>query len=108
MSAAARDLLRRLREDAAYQAVVDRGGRPLVRGSRIVAEDGWPGGVVVGVSDVEGDVDEDGRSVTCTPRVRVLLDDGGEEVFGTFWMGSPAHPESDEVPVFMAEDVSRV
>lgn len=98
------ELVRRLREDAAGQAVLDARGLALVAGSRIAPWEDQPAGVVVSVSDAEGDVDDEGRSVAINPRVTVRFDDGGEDEFPT----SCEDPGYYGTAVFMAEDLERV
>lgn len=63
---------------------LDADGKPLAVGSRVSVGD-KPGdqGTVVRISDLDGDVDDEGRGYAIMPRVYVRFDDGVEDDFGT-------------------------
>jgi hypothetical protein len=81
---------------------IDGDGNPLAVGSRVAVGDG-PGdqGTVVRISDLDGDVDDEGRSVAIMPRVYVRFDGGVEDDFGTSASGGYYEP-----PVFQCDDVA--
>jgi hypothetical protein len=67
---------------------IDANGKPLKVGSRVtVGPEPGDQGTVVSISDLEGDVDDEGRSIAIMPRVYVRFDDGVEDDFGTSNVG---------------------
>lgn len=80
-----------------YEAIIDFKGEPITIGTVVAfdalpATDRYPGqeattGIVTGISDVDGDVDDEGRSIAIYPSVTVRYADGTTEEFGTSWTG---------------------
>ena len=63
---------------------IDADGKPLAVGSRVaVGPEPGDQGTVTSISDLDGDVDDEGRSIAIMPRVYVRFDDGVEDDFGT-------------------------
>ena len=66
---------------------VDADGKEIVVGTRVKIV-GWDGvGVVVSISDPDGDVDDEGRAFGIAPKITVEWADG-EETFETSYAGS--------------------
>lgn len=63
-------------------------------------------GVVVGVSDADCDVDDEGRSYGINPKVSVRFYDGVEDAFRTAAIGS--WWQDDDDPSFRCEDLVAV
>lgn len=72
--------------------VVDAHDQRLVVGSRTRPYTwnctGIPGGTVTCITEPEGDVDDEGRSIGINPRITVLFDDGVKDDFNTSYQGS--------------------
>lgn len=76
--------------------IVDDEGREIRAGERVRLA-GWPRpgehdaaqahGIVLCVTDPDGDVDDEGRSYGIPPQVEVRFDDGVEDSFRTTWLG---------------------
>lgn len=85
---------------------VDANGKSFAVGTRVKVG-GWLDlpeafGVVTEISDLDGDVNDEGRSVVIMPRVTVKFDAGDTEVYGTtgdLGMGMYADP------VFTCEEI---
>jgi hypothetical protein len=75
----------------------DADGSLIEVGTRIAAASGTisdkngmrtydiPGGVIKEISDPDGDVDDEGRTIGINPQVTVLYDDGEEDTYTTFY-----------------------
>lgn len=66
---------------------VDADGREIVVGSRVKVAGFEDTGMVVSISDPDGDVDDEGRAFGIAPRITVEWADG-EDTFGTSYAGS--------------------
>ena len=89
------------------EVVLDGKGATIAVGSRVRA--GVPDvddlGTVTQITDVDGDVDDEGRSVAYLPQVHVRFDDGVEDSFGSYW--SATGPWDEDAP-FVCDDVEVV
>jgi hypothetical protein len=92
-------------------SVEDYLGSRLEVGSRIAptynADTGmkWPGGYVVEITDPDGDVDDEGRSIAINPRITVLFDDGDQDSFTT-WLKVYGYQYHDPA-VFQTDELRR-
>lgn len=83
--------------------IYDKAGNVIVVGARVAAEEDWPGGVVTGISDPDGDVNDYGRPVAIPPYVSVSYDDGTEDRHPASW--NATGPWDDDCDDFTCEDV---
>jgi hypothetical protein len=72
-----------------HEHIVDANGDDITIGTRVECS-GYIGSVIE-ITDVDGDVDDDGRSIVTLPTVVVTFDDTGDGVevdnFSTYWLG---------------------
>lgn len=73
---------------------IDTNGVEFKVGDRV--NDGRGSGVVESVSDPDGDVDDEGRSITIPPRALVKFDDGEDDYFTSYWTAQG--PWDDDAP----------
>lgn len=94
--------------------VTDAGGKKLSVGDRFklygyVAkadrEDKLHQGVVTAISDPDGDVDDEGRSVHYPPKITALFDDGATEDFETF---SLARHYMDDDYTYQCDELEKI
>jgi hypothetical protein len=102
-----------------YEEYLDANENPIKKGDRVrIANldkrdigDSEFYGTITGISDPDGDVDDEGRSIGIPPRVTILFDDGGEESFNGFipskYYSELAYGhEFDDVPIpYVFEDI---
>ncbi len=73
------------------ETYIDALGNEFKVGDRVV--DGQGLGTVISVSDPDGDVDDEGRSIYISPKATVRFDNGDEEVYSSFWTATGPHDE---------------
>ena len=97
------------------ERIIDADGNDITVGARVMTEytvvsRNLPSkrvsqiGSVIEITDVDGDVDEEGRSITIYPTVVVVWDGEDDEVesFKAFWTG---RYQDDDAP-FQTEDLT--
>lgn len=97
----------------------DAHGALLQEGDRVkMAGWPWPGaaghelredyahGVIVSISDPDGDADDEGRTIGIPPAVKVQFDDGDEDTFTGTWTARGWW--DDENAPFEFEDIEKV
>lgn len=62
-------------------------------------------GVILGISDPDGDVDDYGRTIGIAPRVTVLFDDGSDDRFIASWTAKG--PWDEDAP-YQCDDVTAI
>jgi hypothetical protein len=69
-----------------HEHYIDANGRPFEEGSRVHVCD-YPG-TVTRITDPDGDVDDEGRTIGINPKVTVLFDDGSDDTYSTSYTGT--------------------
>lgn len=64
---------------------IDTNGNDIKIGDRV--NDGQDEGIILFISDPDGDVDDEGRPIFITPRAKVRFDNGEDEIYYSYWLG---------------------
>ena len=90
-------------------SVTDWDGNPLTVGSQVIfGDDPIQRGVVTEITDPDGDVDDEGRTVNIPPYVTVTFPDGGTERVRSYLNAEMTwgfYPDGPDVWTFACDDL---